>query len=151
MPDPVSELIMQAVVTRIQTLTIPNLVVEEGENPDFGAERFVHVKQTIESNEGPDQFSTAHNRVLLGIEITVGGSIGIGEKLRTVINGLMAEVKRVLREDDTLGGLCFLRWIASTYGDPNPEEGLPRQNIAVMEWEADYVHPYADPYTHIPA
>lgn len=150
MPTAASEQIMQALVARLETLTIPNLVIEQDENPDFGSPRFIYVAQGTETNADLDQFGTQHTRVLLEVTIICGiGSLAVGESLRTAMSEMVAEVKRVLRADQTLGGLCFLRWLTSIPGDPDDEEGRPRQNITTMEWQADYTHVYDDPYTII--
>jgi hypothetical protein len=142
-----SEQIMQALVTRLETLMIPNLVIEQDENPDFGAARYIYVAQGVEANQDLDQFGTGHTRVTLDISLIVGvGSLAVGERLRTVLSDMVAKVKEAIREDDTLGGLCFLRWISNIPGDPTEEEGLPRQNVITMEWQADYTHQYDDPY-----
>lgn len=149
MAEPVaaSEQIMQAIVARLGTLTIPGLVIEQDENPDFGARRFIHVSAGSETNLGPDQFGTSHTSISLEISFVVGASIGIGEQMRVELGKLLAELKRVLREDDTLGGICYLRWLSSTYAPPDEEDGQPRLNIATSEWQAEYTHPYDDPYT----
>lgn len=145
MPVPAEEQVMQAIRLRLNDITITPLFIIEDESPEFGEYPYLHLEQgTLEVDAEHAPNST---RVTMDVTITVADAVNPPNLLRTRINELTAEVRRVLESDIKLGGLAHLTWLRNGVGDIGSQEGGPRQIVYTSEWLADFNVVFGDPYT----